>query len=277
MITIDYEKCTRCNICAGYCPGGIIAEGPEINKDIHCRCVNCGHCFMACPAGAISLKGFDDVSVPPYSKDIPVLPEAMETLLRRRRSIRHYRPEPVSREHLERIVAAASLVPTAHNWRAFKAYVCTDRAVISEVRDKITRHCAGLLDVLKKPVKNMPDAMRQELVFAFDHLVVNPPEGRDSLFWNAPALLVYTTRNPHPLCVGDAWTASFAGALYAETLGVGTCYNGFLIMSLNEEPAIKPLLKIPDNELVVAGFTLGYQDEEHFRYPPRRPMPTVWI
>ena len=277
MISIDEKKCTECNTCSEHCPGGIIAEGPIIRDDVHKYCVGCGHCHIVCPSGAIKVMGFEDLHIPPYEKEIPVSSQAMEALLRKRRSIRQYKSEPVSKEHLEKIVEAASLVPTAHNWRAFKAYVCSDRKVIAQVHKKLTEHYARSMDELKKPVEGMPDSMREELLFAFDYLIVNPPEGRDSLFWDASALLVFTTSIPHPLCIGDAWIASFAAVMYAETIPVGTCYNGFLIMGLLEDPSIKPLLKIPNEELVVSGFTLGYPDEEHFRYPPRRSMETTWI
>jgi nitroreductase/NAD-dependent dihydropyrimidine dehydrogenase PreA subunit len=277
MITIDQKKCTQCDMCVGHCPAEIITEGPEIKEAIHKYCVGCGHCAVACPTGAISVVGLEDVKIPPYSKEVPISCEAMETLLRKRRSVRHYKPEPVSKEHLKNIIEAASLVPTAHNWRPFKAYVCTDHTVISDIHKRVTEHYTRFIEVLKKPVEGMPEPMRHELLFAFDRLVVNPSAGRDSLFWKANTLLVFTTRIHHPLCIGDAWMASFAAVMYAETIPVGTCYNGFLIMALNEDPSIKPFLKIPDEELVVSGFTLGYSDEKHFSYPPRRVMETEWI
>jgi hypothetical protein len=123
----------------------------------------------------------------------------------------------------------------------------------------------------------MPDSMREKFAYALDRLIINPPGGRDSLFWNAAALLVFTTPIPNPVAIGDAWIASFAAVMYAETIPVGTCYNGLLIEGLNGDPSIKPLLKIPAGETPVSGLTLGYRDEEHFRYPPRRSMQTTWI
>lgn len=277
MIRIDADTCTGCNTCTQHCPGGFIEEGPQIKNVAHKYCVSCGHCYIVCPSGSIQIAGLESLYLPPYTQDIPVSPQSMDALLRRRRSIRQYKPEPVSREHLESIVEAASQVPSAHNFRAFKAYVCSDKAVIARVHKRLTEHYTRSLDAFKKPVEGMSDAMREELLYAFEHLIVNPPEGKDSLFWDAPALLVFTTTIPHPLCIGDAWIASFAAVMYAETIPVGTCYNGFLIMGLIEDPSIKPLLKIPNEELVVSGFTLGYPDETHFRYPPRRPMQTIWI
>jgi nitroreductase/NAD-dependent dihydropyrimidine dehydrogenase PreA subunit len=277
MISIDKELCVACNECVGHCPAGIIGEGPEIKPEIHGHCAGCGHCAVACPSNAIRVSGLGDLDIAAYRKDIPVSHEDLNALLKRRRSIRKYKPGSVSRTHLEQIIGAASMVPTAHNWQAFRAYVCTDREVIGRIRMKLTEHYTRLIEVFKKPVAGMPDAIREEIVFAFDRLVVNPLEGRDSLFWHAGALLVFTTMIPHPLCVGDAWMASFAAVMCAETIPVGTCYNGFLIMGLNEDPSIKPLMNIPKEEVVVTGLTLGYPDEIHYRYPPRRTMPITWI
>ena len=277
MIRIDGESCTHCDACVSACPAAIIAEGPAVREEVHRYCVRCGHCAGACPSGAITVEGCEDCVLPPYPHDNPVSSSSLAALFRKRHSVRHYRPGPVSREHLEGIVDAASQVPTAHNWRAFKAYVCTDRPVLSALHEGLTGHYAQVLETIRKPVEGMPDALREELVFAFDRLVVTPYGGRDRLFWGAETLLVFTTRIPHPLCIGDAWTASFAAVAYAETIPVGTCYNGFLIMGLNESPALKQLLRIPGEELVVAGLTLGYPDEEYFRCLPRRTMETTWV
>jgi len=275
MIRIDEAICTKCNTCSDYCAAGIIAEGPEIKEEVHKYCNACGHCAVACPSGAISILGFEGLEVPAYTNDIPVSSQALEALLRRRRSIRHYRSEPVSREHLEKIIEAASMVPSGMNLRAFRAYVCTDKDIIVQVHRKTTDYFARFVEGLKQPVEGMPDSVLEYFLYALDRLVLNPPEGKDSLFWNAAALLVFTATTP--ISIGDAWTASFAAVMYAETIPIGTCYNGLLTVGLNGDPSIRALLKIPQEELVVSGLTLGYPDEEHYRYPPRRPMLTTWI
>ena len=275
MITIDEESCTQCNICNQHCPHGIITEGPEINEEVHNMCIDCGHCAVVCPSGSISVIGFEDLEIPAYVQSIPVTSNALKTLLRKRRSIRHYKPEPVSKEHLEKIIEAASLVPTGNNWQSFKAYVCTDKDVIGQIHRKVTECLTRFVEAPNNPIDGLPDSMWDELRHAIEYLVVNPPEGRDLLFWNASALLVFATK--YPLCEGDTWIASFAAVMYAETIPVGTCYNGLLTFGLNGDPSIKPLMKIPKEESVVTALTLGYPDEEHFRYPPRRPMQTTWV
>ena len=151
MIRIDNQRCIACDTCVEYCPAEIIAPGPSIREEIHSYCVGCGHCAVACPSGAIEVVGFDDVVLPPYAGTLPVSFDQMATLLRRRRSIRIYKPDPVSRVHLEQLVEAASLVPTAHNWRSFRAYACTDRAVIRRIHQKLTDHYTKMLEVFKNP------------------------------------------------------------------------------------------------------------------------------
>lgn len=274
MITIDEEICTQCNTCYQHCPHGVIVEGPEINEEVHSTCIDCGHCAVVCPSGAINLVGFEDLESPPYSQSIPVSSEALETLLRRRRSVRCYKPEPVSKEHLRKIIEAASLVPSGHNWRAFKAYACTDKKVIAQMHREVTRYLTKFNDAPRNPVEGLPDSMWEELRYSVDYLAVNPPEGMDKLFWNASAILLFATS--YPLLQGDAWLASFAAVMYAETIPVGTCYNGLLTIALNGDPSIKSLMKMPEEEVAVAAFTLGYPDEEHFRYPPRRTMQITW-
>jgi ferredoxin len=277
MISIDADKCLKCNTCTQYCPAGLIREGPELGEETIRYCVSCGQCFAVCPAEAISVVGCKDIKIPPFSETHGVSSDAVETLLRRRRSIRHYKAGPVSRIDMEKILEAASLVPSAHNWRKTKAYVCSNHKVISQIHAGVTDYYRRLMQLAASAGMKLPEEIPEEIKFAIDRLVVNPPAGTDHLFWDAETLLVFTSTYPHPLCIGDAWMASFAAVIYAATIKVGTCYNGFLIMGLNDDVSIKTLMGIPESEVVVTALTLGYFEEKHLRYPPRGIMETIWV
>ena len=54
----DLEKCTRCLLCAIFCPDGAIhwnAEKADIEFDLS-FCKGCGICANECPTKAITMK-----------------------------------------------------------------------------------------------------------------------------------------------------------------------------------------------------------------------------
>jgi nitroreductase len=58
----------------------------------------------------------------------------MNELIENRRSVRKYDPDkPVSREHLERLLGAAMMAPSAHNSRPWEFIVTTKRDLLDEI------------------------------------------------------------------------------------------------------------------------------------------------
>lgn len=57
-------------------------------------CTLCSHCLSVCPAGAIRHSGLDPLRIKRIGKAL-VSPEAYETVVRGKRSIRHYKDRPV--------------------------------------------------------------------------------------------------------------------------------------------------------------------------------------
>ena len=55
--------------------------------------------------------------------------QALAELLRRRRSIRRFRPTPLERQALRRVLEAARLAPSAHNRQPWRFVVLQDQAV----------------------------------------------------------------------------------------------------------------------------------------------------
>jgi nitroreductase len=56
---------------------------------------------------------------------IDQLADTLLTLIRSRRSIRRYRPDPVPRETIERLLEAAMWAPSAHNRQPWRVAVIT--------------------------------------------------------------------------------------------------------------------------------------------------------
>lgn len=88
IITVNDEKCIKCQLCIKECPSYVLKmgeKGPEEIKES--TCIACGHCVAICPTAAI-----DNIKTPLANqvdiKDFTKLDgEQAEHFLRSRRSI----------------------------------------------------------------------------------------------------------------------------------------------------------------------------------------------
>ena len=56
LVKLDYEKCTKCGLCAHSCPKHTFSHKPgETPVYNAAKCVGCGACQNICPAGAIEI------------------------------------------------------------------------------------------------------------------------------------------------------------------------------------------------------------------------------
>jgi nitroreductase/NAD-dependent dihydropyrimidine dehydrogenase PreA subunit len=281
MITIDQNKCTRCNRCVKVCTKNILKPGPAVEPQRNRFCLNCGHCYAVCPSHAITLTEYENIQTPELS-DLKVDADALMDLFKRRRSVRQYKPEPVAREHLEKIIEAASNAPSAKNNRNVKVYVYTDAPFIQRISHQMPTFYQKLLKIFKLPgfsfiwrKMGFPaeklEAYRQDFV-----RLLSAKEGEDFFLHHAPALLVFTAARKDEMTVADAWIAAQNAVTFAQTLGVGSCYNGYLSIAAAKDKNLKSLMKIPQNEKVLAALTLGYPAVTYLRPAPRKIMETHW-
>jgi nitroreductase/NAD-dependent dihydropyrimidine dehydrogenase PreA subunit len=281
MINIDKSKCIKCNLCGKVCPDGIIGPGPEVSAVRNLTgCIRCGHCYAVCPTDAIMVIGFKDFCPVTLKSTPAVEAEGLMVLLKGRRSVRRYKDEPVSREHLEKIITAASVAPSATNSRIVRAYVYTDAQVIEKIARRVPDFYKKLLKLFKLPgfpliwkMLGYPPGKLEAYKGDFRQIA----EDREfKILHHTRTLLVFTAPSKDEMAVADGWIAAQNAVVYAETIPVATCYNGYLSVAANKDKGLKSLLKIPSHEYVVSALTLGYPDIEFKRDAPRKTMRTFW-
>jgi nitroreductase/NAD-dependent dihydropyrimidine dehydrogenase PreA subunit len=280
MISIDSNKCTKCNLCSKVCTKKVISPGPTIDPQKNLFCIKCGHCFAVCPSQAITVLEFKDAAdtQPPRES---ILPEQLMSLIKYRRSIRFYKPEPVSREHLEKIIEAAAHAPSAKNMHRIRAYVYTDPQVIAQINARLPEHYKKLLKLFALPgfsaiwrLMGQPPAMLEAYRNDFKRITSDPGY---QVLHHTPTLMVFTAPAKDAMSVADGWIAAQTATMFAETLGVGTCYNGYLVVAASKDKTLKSTMKVPANEHIIAAMTMGYPTMTFRRAASRKPMRTVYV
>jgi len=185
-----------------------------------------------------------------------------------RKSIRAFKPDPVSREKVKEVLDIAINAPSAINLQPWEFTV-----VMGEEKARLSRKLVKLyrekqISCSPGNVKPLADSFTRRGVASFE--LMNPileQFGTDfNRFINEGSCNFYGAHTAIILCLDNAFSKArlvdigiVLGfiTLTAYSLGLGTCPIG-LINAYEDD--MKELLNIPDNKDVVIGIALGYPD-----------------
>jgi nitroreductase len=263
-------------------------DGKSIRVTDPALCNYCGHCKAVCPTNAplfSNLEGSEFEDLPKVEK----LPQASDFLhfLRRRRSLRLYQNKPVEVEKLKIILEAGRFAPTGGNRQACEYVVVRGKEILDPVvtltlrvlneEGKTVREAVERQRRMNEP---LPDEYlsRQSYPAVWDRMARKWKEGEDQLFHHAPVLiLIHLKKGVTSTPEVDSGLASMQMVLMAETLGLGTCFIGFLVSGLEKSGELREALKIPDDHHVPVAFTVGYPDVKFRRLVARNPARVKWL
>jgi len=155
-------------------------------------------------------------------------------VIKNRRSVRQFKPDPVPEEHLLKIVDAARMAPCAGNEQPWKFIIVQDKKLIEALKNE----CIQKIETNLKENKNLNgEAFKQELQKRVDQWVT----GRLS----APAYIVVLTDNQREWPDYNKHDGPLAAGyllLAARAFGYGTVY---MTDSISVETT-KKVLNIPD-------------------------------
>ncbi|MGE5532524.1 MAG: nitroreductase family protein [Bacteroidota bacterium] len=284
--SVDESKCTLCGACLKTCPTDMVREKRGSIKISYVACIGCGHCQAICPSGAVSCDDVGDGGRFEARNDVTATPAQLLGLIKQRRTVRRYLPEPVAHEQLELVLQAARYVPTGANAQPQQFLVLTDAAAKAELRDAIMDYYRGYAEAMAD--KERPERlaaygnagmgeMHEHVLAAVPSFVKNIDTGRDRLFFDAPAVIIIHAPK-HEVTPQEACDyAAFAITLMAHAQGLGTCITAYASMALQALPDLARETGIPEGNEVYAVVVIGHPAENYQMVPPRKPAQVEWV
>jgi nitroreductase/NAD-dependent dihydropyrimidine dehydrogenase PreA subunit len=249
--TIDVETCIGCGQCSSDCPAMIIDMEtgiPTIALDLEQFCIRCMHCVAICSEGSVSLLGYSPNEGMELSSDKMPKPEQVEMLIKGRRSMRNYRDENIDPSVIEKLLEVASHAPSGHNDRELLYTLVDDKGIVYDIREEAF---AGLEKLIKD--QKLPEGME---MFA-DIMAAWKKSGTDILFRGAPHLLIVSAPKENASPLHDSIIALTTFELYAQSMGVGTIWNGLATLTiLDLVPSLQKRLGIPEDHQI--GYVMGF-------------------
>ncbi len=168
--------------------------------------------------------------------------------IRRRRAVRRYSPDPVSREDVHTILDAANWAPSAMNRQQWEFLVVTGK--------KIREMGESYRAIIEEYTKNWDPSPLRGSLSREEFIRFAGSYGR------APAVIVVLTEMSDSRDLSKANLESASAAMEnlliaATALGLGTCW---MTGPLRDEQALREILAIPNDREIVAVTPLGYPE-----------------
>ncbi len=271
LFTVDPEKCNRDGICVAECPSHVILMSspkdiPAPAPDAEEHCLQCGHCVSVCPEGALSLSWLEPDECSSLDPELLLTPNQAEQFLASRRSIRTFRKKPVEHEKLLKLLEVACQAPSAKNEQPWHWLVVEDTA-------QVRRLASLVIDWVRLIIQQRPKVAEQ---MKLPRILEEWEKGDERICRGAPHVIVVHGDKDWPFGSEDGALALSHLDLYAPTMGLGTCWGGYLYSAANNYPPLFEAMGLPSGHRAYGAMMVGYPRFKYPRIPQRNPPRVVW-
>lgn len=247
-IIIDKEKCIGCGACTKDCPAFSI----KLNNgkaEMNGSCIECGHCYSICPVNAVDMTNYDTSVVTEITPMTEIDSDTLLNAMKSRRTVRHFKPQEIEKEKIDKILEAGRYCPTGGNSQHV-AYT-----ILGSKQDEFEKEC---VKIFRTGVN-----VGSKFTSALDNMNID-----DNFFFKkAPLDIVVSGKDDV-----NASLASSYMELMAESMGLGVLYSGFFVMCSKINPKIKSMLKLKRGYKVSTCMVIGYPDVKYHRVAPRKDL-----
>ena len=283
QIKVDYSKCRDCGICADECPNHKKKNGHSHVDHDYEFCDRCLHCYAVCPTNAIVVNVQEQAL-----KKIKVEPDSLTSLFMHRRSYRRFLDKPLSDINIEKLIKAATYIPSGGNDHRINITVLTAIEKRIELLSAIVEYYAHIKKLLKNPLlrivaKQFGDAKVKATLkdpFYFKKILKHIEDIKnidDPVFYHAPSVFIFHTDRIMPTAKEDCILSAYNVVLMSETLGLGSCFVSLSQQAITNSKKCKNILSIPKSHRVEAVVIVGHPKRIYKRPASRKPKHVNFI
>ena len=276
------DKCSECMLCVRDCVMGVwrIVDGKSSPINIE-LCNHCSHCLAICPCDAISHDGLKKEEIAGVNRG-NLNPDVYRDIILSRRSIRQFKNEPVPRGVIEQVLDLARYAPTATNNQNVGYIVITDKRLIEETANKMFGLANCLYNKTKKGIGrlmvNLTGLANNPYLKVMDYVQEqNAQNGRDFILYNAPVLILIHAPKRIPFASDNCNIAATTIINYTHSLGLGTCFMGFITIALRYSGKLRRKLGVSKDRRVYATLVMGYPAYRHTNTVSRKKPEVQWL
>lgn len=182
--------------------------------------------------------------------------------IRKRRSVRSYETKSIPRDILNAIIEAGNDAPSAMNSQPWRFVVVEDREMKRKLLGAALPQAKKITEMVKDVDPDRYESMKKRYA-----------ELPDPVYYSAPVIVFVIGGGRYaahscPLACENMMLA-------AQSLGIGSCWVGFGAM-VTEDPEVKSILELKDDESIFGPILLGYPSGETKRPPKKQPQ-VKWI
>ncbi|MFA5313088.1 MAG: nitroreductase family protein [Methanomassiliicoccales archaeon] len=187
-----------------------------------------------------------------------------------RRSVRSYRDEKIPDEIVRELLKVGTLAPNGNNFQGL-------RFVVMENREKMDRYAAVAREMSKTNFIGIRDAATDpSQKEAMDKMVKMLSNPEFDIFYSAPLVIFIFTAPGTLTPVEDASLAAENMFLYANSIGIGSCWIGFG-KALQFYPDFMAEAGVPPGHTLVAPLVFGYPKKGLPESHRKEPQVFKWI
>lgn len=259
MIKIDTEKCIKCELCVKSCtPKAIHPLNGTVTNEI---CMSCSHCVAVCPTDAVTQ---DEIISENIEKN-DITPESFENLIYARKSIRNFTDSEIDDKTLEKFLKLMEYAPTGTNSQETYVTIIKGRENVRPFSASIINHFQKTLKLFLNPVaypfmRVLKGKEKTNKLYGYKKHMLNVKPGQDIIAYDCPLIVVFHASPGSSTPEMDCNIQASYASLHAITLGLGTCFNGFICRGINGNKKIKEGLNIPKDHKVYSSLLVGYPE-----------------